>query len=125
MASVNDQMKRLYLARWLTRQAAAAAGGPVPRDASRQSMEDLALRLGDNVGGKTPLTGLRFEPPYPGRAVQESGAVASARLVLSCTAVTAGAPLGVVFTVLISGRRPEVSVAPASATPPHADDKDP
>jgi hypothetical protein len=55
-----------------------------------------------------------FEPPYPGNRVREG----EERLVLASTAFRDGVELGTVFTTLISGRRPTVSVAPPG-TPYH------
>jgi len=119
MASVDEQARRLYLAGWLTRRAATAAGGAIPADASREALEAVAIELRQLVHEESPLAGLEFEPPYPGRVTEGAGATRVARLVLTCKASLGAAPLGVVFTVLIAGRRPEVSVAPPGAHEEH------
>jgi hypothetical protein len=100
--SLAVEARRLALAAALTREAVRLAGdseGPV--EAER------AL-----AGVSHPDT--TFEPPYPGVRVREG----ELRLVLACTAFRDGAELGTVFTTLIAGRRPTVSVAPPG-TPLH------
>jgi hypothetical protein len=114
MASVDEQMRRIYLGSWLTRRATEAAGGAVASGATRESLEAVASDLG-HIADKPPMEGLEFDPPYPGRIAEDAGPAAQSRLVLTCAATLSSAPLGVVFTVLIAGRRPEVSVAPPGA----------
>lgn len=110
---LDDQTKRLVLARWLTRRAGDAVGGTVPADASPEALRELSARLDRVVGEGPPLAELGFEPPYPGRVAEDS--TVHTRLVFECDVDAGGDPLGVVLTVLIAGRRPEVSVAPPSA----------
>ena len=114
-AGIDDQARRLYLSRWLTRRAQAVVGGAVPTDASAESLVALAARFRAPDSGKGPLTGLRFEPPYPGDAVESATAGSAARVLLASTVHAGGTTLGVAFTVLIAGRLPEVSLAPPSA----------
>jgi hypothetical protein len=117
---LDDQMRRLVLARWLTRRAGEAVGGVVPADASPESLEKLAARLDRVVGDGPPFADVRFDPPYPGRVAEDSAA--HGRLVFEGDVDAGEDPLGVVLTVLIAGRRPEVSVAPPSARARRRDD---
>jgi hypothetical protein len=114
-AGIDDQARRLYLSRWLTRHAQAVVGGTVPDGASAESLAALAIRFRGPDFEKGPLAGLRFEPPYPGNVVESTTAEGRARVMLASTVSAATTTLGVVFTVLIAGRHPEVSVAPPSA----------
>ena len=79
----------------------------------------MAHRLTEQIGPIQRRYGLRFEPSYPGLTAGVESASGTLRLVLPCTAYTSEEkPLGVVFTALISGRRPQVSVAPVEADVP-------
>ncbi len=79
----------------------------------------MALRLTEQMGPIERRYGLRFEPSYPGVTAGVECVGGTLRLVLACTAYTSEEkPLGVVFTALISGRRPQVSVAPVEARVP-------
>jgi hypothetical protein len=117
---IDDQMSRLVLARWLTTRVTDEVGGTVPADASPESLEELASRLDPAVGNRLPVAEVRFAPPYPGRIVED--ATHRSRLVLECSVDVDEVPLGVVLTVLIAGRRPEVSIAPPSARAPRGED---
>jgi hypothetical protein len=56
---------------------------------------------------------VRFEPAYPGTGAGVEEVRGGRRLVLTCRALGEdGAPEAVVFTTLIGGRAPQVSVAP-------------
>ena len=114
-AGIDDQARRLYLSRWLTRRAQEVVGGAIPDDASAESLAALAVRFRGPDSDKGPLGGLRFEPPYPGDVVESTTAGGKARVLLASTVTRGTTTLGVVFTVLIAGRIPEVSVAPPSA----------
>jgi hypothetical protein len=114
-AGIDDQARRLYLSRWLTRRAQAVVGGAVPDDASAESLIALAVRFRGLDSEKGPLGGMRFEPPYPGDVVESTTAGGKARVLLASTVSAGTTTLGAVFTVLIAGRNPEVSVAPPSA----------
>ncbi|MGH2746781.1 MAG: hypothetical protein ACRDKB_02505 [Actinomycetota bacterium] len=85
----------------------------MPAATSPENLEELAARLGKVVAGGPPLPGARFEPTYPGSIAEDVTGRGS--LVLECAVEVGGEPLGVVLTVLIPGRRPEVSIAPPSA----------
>jgi hypothetical protein len=100
--SLAVEARRLALAAALTREAARLAG-------ETEGLADLERALGE-----ASHPGTRFEPPYPGIRVRED----ERRLVLACTAFRDDAELGTVFTTLIAGRRPSVSVAPPG-TPYH------
>ena len=114
-AGIDDQARRLYLSRWLTRRAQAVVGGTVPDDASPESLPALVVRFRVPDSEKGPLADLRFEPAYPGDVVESTTAAGKARVLLASTVSAGTTTLGVVFTVLIAGRNPEVSVAPPSA----------
>ena len=109
---LDDQARRLYLARLLTRGATEAIGEMVPAETSHDELAAIAQRLTKVRPDDFAMTGLHLDPPYPGRVVADDVA---RRIVLSCTASIHGRSIGRVFTVLIAGREPEVSVAPPSA----------
>jgi len=74
----------------------------------------LARRLPPEAAALESRCRLRFEPDYPGVTQGVEGVRGGLRLVLACWAYGGGdEPMGVVFTALIAGRRPVVSVAPA------------
>jgi hypothetical protein len=100
--SLAVEARRLALAAALTREAVRLVA-----DIARLDEAERAL-----AGASHPDT--TFEPSYPGARVRES----ELRLVLACTAFRDGAELGTVFTTLIAGRKPSVSVAPPG-TPRH------
>ena len=113
------QAQRLFVATALTTQASRCLRGPVAADSSAEDLLALARRLAE---GNEPLErrhGLRFEPAYPGVTAGVESAGGTLRLVLACTAFSGEErSLGVVFTALIPGRRPQVSVAPVDARVP-------
>jgi hypothetical protein len=90
------EARRLALAAGLTREAARLVADSQRLDEAERALADVSH----------PHT--RFEPPYPGHRVREG----PERRVLACTAFREGAEVGTVFTTLIAGRRPTVSVAP-------------
>jgi hypothetical protein len=97
------EARRLALAASLTRQARRLVGEP-PDD--EQLLADAAREL-----AAAEHRGVRFEPPYPGEGRPER-AGGRTRLVLACTAHAEEGEIGTVFTTLIAGRPPAVSVAP-------------
>jgi hypothetical protein len=115
-AGIDEQARRLYLSRWLTRRAQEVVGGALPDDASAESLAALVARFRGPDSNQRPLAGLRFDPPYPGDIVESATAEGKARVLLASTVSVGATTLGVVFTVLIAGRHPEVSVAPPSAS---------
>jgi hypothetical protein len=113
------QAQRLFVATALTTQASRCLRGHVAADSSAEDLLALARRLGEEIEPLERRYGLRFEPSYPGLTAGVESAGGTLRLVLACTAFTGEErPLGVVFTVLIPGRRPQVSVAPVEAQVP-------
>ncbi len=117
--SLDLQAQRLFVATALTTQALRCLRGHVAADISAEDLLALARRLTEKIGPVERRYGLRFEPSYPGVTTGVESAGGTPRLVLACMAFTSeGKPLGVVFTALISGRRPQVSVAPVEAHVP-------
>jgi hypothetical protein len=113
------QAQRLFVATALTTQASRCLRGHVAADSDAEDLLALACHLTEEIGLVERRYGLRFEPSYPGVTPGVESAGGTLRLVLACTAFTSeGKPLGVVFTALISGRRPQVSVAPVEAHVP-------
>ena len=100
--SLAVEARRLALAAALTRQAGRLLADSVRLDDAERALAEVSH----------PETS--FEPPYPGDRVREG----ERRLVFACTAFRGGVELGTVFTTLIAGRRPIVSVAPPG-TPYH------
>jgi hypothetical protein len=94
--SLAVEARRLALAAALTRQAVRLLADSEPLDEGERALADVSH----------PDT--RFEPTYPGDRVREG----TKRRVFACTAFRDGAELGTVFTTLIAGRKPTVSVAP-------------
>ncbi len=110
------QAQRLFVATALTTQASRCLRGPVAADSSAEDLLALARRLGEEIEPLERRYDLRFEPSYPGLTAGVESAGGTLRLVLACTASSGEErPLGVVFTALIPGRRPQVSVAPPGA----------
>jgi hypothetical protein len=113
------QAQRLFVATALTTQATRCLRGPVAADSSAEDLLASARRLAGEIEPLERRYGLRFEPSYPGLTAGVESAGGTLRLVLACTAFTGEErPLGVVFTALIPGRRPQVSVAPVEAHVP-------
>lgn len=110
------ETRRLVVSTALTAHALRSLGGRLAADGDDAALLALASRLGEETDLLERRYRLRFEPPYPGvtAGVEDTGG--GLRLVLACDASNDdGKPLGVVFTALIPGRRPQVSVAPVEA----------
>jgi hypothetical protein len=117
--SLDLQAQRLFVATALTTRASRCLRGHVAADSDAEDLLALARRLNEEIYPVERRYGLRFEPSYPGVTAGVESAAGALRLVLACTAITSeGKPLGVVFTALIPGRRPQVSVAPVEAHVP-------
>jgi hypothetical protein len=99
---LSDEARRLALGSSLTLQARRLA--PQPLDGLEAAAEALAAAT---------HRGVAFDPAYPGLGEREGR-----RLLLACRAYRDGEELGTVFTALIVGREPTVSVAPPG-TPLH------
>ena len=113
------ERRRLYLSAALTARAARSIGRRV---AAGSGARDL-LALARNLGTQTEYVGhvhrLSFEPPYPGVTAGPETVRGGLRLLFACRAFGRdGEPLGVVFTTLIPGRPPLISVAPAGTYVP-------
>ena len=117
--SLDLQAQRLFVATALTTQASRCLRGHVAADSGVEDLLALARRLTEEIDPVERRYGLRFEPSFPGVTPGVESASGTLRLVLACTAFTGEeTPLGVVFTALIPGRRPQVSVAPVEAHVP-------
>ena len=113
------EARRLFISTALTMYAVRSLRGPILVDSTEDSLLDLAHRLGEEVGSLERQYRLRFDPPYPGLSAGVENAGGRLRLVLACKAFDRERnPLGVAFTTLIPGRRPQVSVAPKEADIP-------
>jgi hypothetical protein len=78
----------------------------------------LAHHLQQDVASIERAHNYRFEPAYPGATAGPEPVMGSWRLVLACTDYKDGMVLGVVFTTLIPGRPPQVSIAPVGTPIP-------
>ena len=94
-----DEARRLALGSSLTRQARRLAPQPL-------NDENELLAAARALTAATHRD-VRFVPPYPGVGEPEGP-----RLLLACRAYRGDEELGTVFTALIAGREPAVSVAP-------------
>jgi hypothetical protein len=112
---LGEQALRLALAAELTHRARRAAAG------AETDLVALARALRGVAGPVARAHRLEFSPPYPGATGGVEEARGGRRLVLACRALdAAGRPAAVVFTTLIEGRAPQVTVAPPAAPiPPH------
>jgi hypothetical protein len=115
-----EQALRLTLAAELTRRAARSAGDRVAADMGEDDLLRLARELRPIAAPVERAHDLRL-PGYPGVTAGVERAGGTLRLVLACVAQTPdGAATGVVFTALIAGRAPQVTVAPRAAPIPLA-----
>ncbi len=109
------EARRLYFSTALTAHAVQRLRGRVPAD----DLLALARGLGEGIGRIESRHRLFFEPPFPGVTAGAEGVRGGLRLVLACEArEREGGTLGVVFSTLIPGRLPQVSVAPEGARVP-------
>ncbi len=111
--------RRLYLSAVLTTRAARSIGRRVAAGSDAEDLLTLARELGTQMKHVEHVHRLSFEPPYPGVTAGSETVRGGLRLLLACRAFGSdGEPLGVVFTTLIPGRPPLVSVAPAGTYVP-------
>jgi hypothetical protein len=111
--------RRLYLSGALTARAAQSIGRAVAADSDAGELLRLARNLGAQAEHVERVHRLLFRPSYPGVTAGVEVVSGGLRLLLACRASDrVGRPLGVVFTVLIPGRPPQVSVAPAGTPIP-------
>ena len=110
------EARRLFVSAALTTHAVRSLGGRLPAECDAGDLLILARRLGEGMGPVHRRYRLRFEPPYPGLTAGPEAVGGGSRIVLACRAFDGeGRQLGVVFTTLIPGRLPQVSVAPPRA----------
>jgi len=113
------ESRRLVASAALTAHVVRNLGGCVSAESGAEELLALARRLLEAGPGAERRLGIRFEPPFPGATAGVEEARGFHRLVLACTALDARRePVHVVFTTLIAGRRPLVSVAPLEARIP-------
>lgn len=110
------EARRLFVSAALTTYAVRSLDGRLPVGGEARDLLALARRLGAGIASMQQRHRLRFEPPYPGLTVGPEAVGGGLRIVLACKAFDhEERPLGVVFTTLIPGRLPQVSVAPVEA----------
>jgi hypothetical protein len=115
------ETRRLYLSAALSARVARSIGRRVAIDSDAEDLLALARYLGAQTEHVERVHRLSFDPSYPGVTAGVEVVGGSLRLLLACHAYDkdrGGRALGVVFTTLIPGRSPLVSVAPAGAPVP-------
>lgn len=113
------EAKRLFISTALTTHAARSIRGFVPEDSDEEGLLLLANHLGEGLDSVERRYHLCFDPSYPGVSAGVESVGGGLRLVFACEVFeTEKQPLGVAFTSLIPGRRPQVSVAPWAAGVP-------
>jgi hypothetical protein len=113
------ETRRLLISATLTARARRYLDGRVAPDAHADDLIALASKLSAEAGAVGSTLGLRFEPSYPGVTAGPQRTGEGLRLLLGCIAHDMqGNPIGVVFTAIIAGRLPQISVAPAVALIP-------
>jgi len=113
------ERRRLLISATLSAQARRRLGGSLAAGSGGGELLDLARRLSEGADLVERAYRLCFEPAYPGVTAGPQSIGGTSRLLLACSVRDRdGAPVGVVFTVLIAGRPPQVSVAPAGASIP-------
>jgi hypothetical protein len=113
------ERRRLLISAALTAHARRRLGDSLADGSGPGELLDLAVRLKEDAGPVERNYRLRFEPAYPGFTAGPQIVGRTCRLLLACSVRDRdGSPLGVVFTTLIAGRPPQVSVAPPGAAIP-------
>jgi hypothetical protein len=113
------ERRRLLISAALTAQARRRLGSSLAANVSVGELLDLACRVSEEAGTIERAYRLRFDPPYPGVTAGPQSVEGTSKLMLACSVRDrVGTPIGVVFTTLIAGRPPQVSVAPAGASIP-------
>lgn len=113
------EARRLYFSTALTAHAVQRLRGRIPAGVTPDDLLALARGLGEGIGRIESRHRLSFEPPFPGFTAGVEGVRGGLRLVLACEArEREGGALGVVFSTLIPGRLPQISVAPEGARAP-------
>ena len=117
--TLDIETRRLYLSAALTTRVLRHIGGRVATDSDARHLLALARDLSTQTERFEQTHHLYFEPPYPGVTAGVQHVGSGLRLLLACCASDRdGEPFGVVFTTLIPGRPPQVSVAPVGAPIP-------
>jgi hypothetical protein len=115
MGDLADEARRLSLASALNRHARELAG-ELRAESDVARLLVVAHSLAAEVGELQQRHHVRFDPGYPGVVAGPETDGARARVLFACTAYRPdGHAVGTVFTTLIAGRRPTVSVAPPGA----------
>jgi hypothetical protein len=113
------ERRRLLISATLTAQARQRLGSSLATGSSAGVLLDLARTLNEVADPVERAYRLRFEPAYPGVTAGPQSIGGTSRLLLACgVRDRGGTPIGVVFTALIAGRPPQVSVAPPGADIP-------
>jgi hypothetical protein len=112
------ERRRLLISAALTAQARRRLGDSLADGSGPAKLLDLADRLKEGAGPVERGYRLSFDPAYPGITAGPQIIGRTCRLLLACRAYHDGTTIGVVFTALIAGRAPQVSVAPAEASIP-------
>jgi hypothetical protein len=113
------ERRRLLISAALTTQTRRRLGSSLAANVSVGELLDLGCGVGEEAGTIERAYRLRFDPPYPGVTAGPQSVGGTSRLMLACSVRDrVGTPIGVVFTTLIAGRPPQVSVAPAGASIP-------
>jgi hypothetical protein len=113
------ERRRLLISAALTAHARRRLGDSLSEGSSPGELLDLAGRLKEEADLVERSYRLSFDPAYPGFTAGPQIVGRTCRLLLACSVRDRdGTPLGVVFTTLIAGRPPQVSVAPPGAAIP-------
>jgi hypothetical protein len=116
---LEPEARRLFVATALSTQALRRLGGHIVADSDATDLLGEARRLGEEADAIERKYRLRFDPAYPRVTAGAETVKGGLRLVLACTVFDQDSPVGVVFTSLIPGRSPQVSVAPVEAHIPN------
>ena len=118
--ALDIETRRLYLSAALTTRVLRHVGGRVAADSEARHLLALARDLSAQTERFEHAHHLYFEPPYPGVTAGTQHVGGGLRLLLACCCASDryGEPFAVVFTTLIPGRAPQVSVAPVNTPIP-------
>ena len=117
--TLDIETRRLYLSAALTTRVVRHVGGRVAADSEARHLLALARDLSALTELFEHAHHLYFEPSYPGVTAGVQHVGGGLRLLLACWASDRdGEPFAVVFTTLIPGRPPRVSVAPVGTPIP-------
>jgi hypothetical protein len=94
----------------------SAALPPAPADAN--SIADYLNRLAAMCEPVIKREGWRVHPRFPGRTSDIASVGRRMRVICAAELWSGNEQLGVVFTLVVSGRRPQISVAPAPCAVP-------